>query len=358
MTSSSIWQPYTLGRLNLSHRLALSPMTRNRANPDGTPGKFAAEYYSQRASLGLLISESTQPSDDGQGYLNTPGIYAPEHVEGWKAVTDAVHTAGGHFFIQLAHAGRMSHPDNTPHHRQPVAPSAISAEQDMFTPTGLQQTPVPRELTVSDIQDVIAEFRHAAASVIAAGADGVEIHAGNGFLPHQFLAPNANTRTDEYGGSVENRARFAIEVARAVADEIGADRTGIRISPAIPLGGLHEGEAADVRAQYTYLVGELAKLDLVYLHVFHVGDDELLRSLRDLWPNSVLVVRYGRGREQIADDIEAGFADIAPLGQFALANPDIVERLRADAPLNDVDQATLYGGDDTGYTDYPTLARS
>lgn len=228
----------------------------------------------------------------------------------------------------------------------------------MFTPTGQQQTPVPRALTVAEIQDVIGEFRHAAASAIAAGADGVEIHAGNGFLPHQFLSLNANERTDEYGGSVENRARFAIEVARAVADEIGADRTGIRISPAIPLGGLHEGEAADVHAQYRYLVGELAKLDLVYLHVFHVGDDELLRSLRDLWPNSVLVVRNGRGREQIADDIDAGFADIAPLGQFALANPDIVERLRIDAPLNEVDRTTLYGGDDTGYTDYPTLTRN
>lgn len=358
MSSSSLWQPYTLGRLNLSHRLALSPMTRSRANPDGTPGKFAAEYYSQRASLGLLISESTQPSDDGQGNMSTPGIYTPEHVEGWKAVTDAVHAAGGHFFIQLAHAGRMAHPDNTPHHRQPVAPSAISAEQDVYTPAGPQQTPVPRELTVSEIQDLIGEFRHAAASAIAAGADGVEIHAGNGFLPHQFLALNANERTDEYGGSVENRARFAIEVARAVADEIGADRTGIRISPAIPLGGLHEGEPADVHAQYNYLVGELAKLDLVYLHVFHVGDDELLRSLRDLWPNSVLVVRYGRGRDQIADDIDAGFADIAPLGQFALANPDIVERLRTGAPLNEVDQTTIYGGDDTGYTDYPTLAHS
>ncbi|BBF98807.1 MULTISPECIES: alkene reductase [Pseudonocardia] len=356
MTSSSLWQPFTLGRVQLAHRLALAPMTRNRANPDGTPGELAAEYYGQRASLGLLISESTQPSEDGQGYLATPGIYTPEHVTAWKTVADAVHAGGGNLFIQLMHAGRMAHPDNTPHHRRPVGPSAISAEQDMVTMTGPQQTPVPRELDTVEIQDVIAEFRHAAASAVAAGADGVEIHAANGFLLHQFLSPNANHRDDSYGGSVQNRARIVIEIAQAVAEEIGADRTGIRISPALPLGGLDEGDAEAVRAQYRYLVGELARLNLVYLHVFHVGDDELLRSLRDLWPNALLLIRYGRTREQIAADIDAGLADIAPLGQFALANPDIVERLRTDSPLNEVDPATLYGGAEAGYTDYPTLA--
>ena len=353
---ASVWQPFTLGRLELPHRLALAPMTRSRANPDGTPGALAAEYYGQRAPLGLLISEGAQPSADGQGYLNTPGIYTPEHVEGWRKVTDAVHAGGGHLFIQLMHVGRMSHPDNTPHHRQPVAPSAISAEQDMFTATGPQKTPVPRELSVEDIQATIEDFRHAAASAIAAGADGVEIHAANGYLLHQFLSTNANHRTDEYGGSVENRARIVIEVAKAVAEEIGADRTGIRISPAFPLGGLDEGDAEAVRAQYRYLVGELAPLNLTYLHVHHLGDDELLRSLRDEWPTAVLVVRYGRDRQQIANDTESGLADIAPLGRFALANPDVVDRLRSDAPLNDVDPTTIYGGGAAGYTDYPTLA--
>ena len=357
MTSASLWQPFALGRLQLDHRLALAPMTRNRSEADGTPGPLVAEYYAQRASLGLLISEGTQPSADGQGYMNTPGIYTPEHVAGWRAVSDAVHENGGHLFIQLMHVGRISHPDNTPHHRQPVAPSAISAEQDMFTPTGAQTTPQPRELSVAEIHDVIAEFRHAAASAIAAGADGVEIHAANGYLLHQFLAPNANERSDEYGGSVENRSRFVVEVAKAVADEIGADRTGIRISPAFPLGGLDEGDATAVRAQYEHLVNELAPLNLAYLHVHHLGDDELLRSLRDLWPTAVLVVRYGRERDGIAADLDAGLSDIAPLGRFALANPDVVERLRADAPLNDLDPATLYTGGETGYTDYPTLAR-
>ncbi|MGF4046224.1 alkene reductase [Paenarthrobacter nitroguajacolicus] len=355
MTLSSLWQPFTLGRLDLPHRLALAPMTRSRSNPDGTPGDLTAEYYGQRASLGLIITEGTQPSADGQGYMNTPGIYTPEQIEGWRNVTEAVHAGGGAVFIQLMHAGRMSHPDNTPHHRQPVAPSAISADQEIFTPTGPQRTPTPRELSTEDIQATVADFRHAAASAIAAGADGVEIHGANGYLLHQFLSPNANHRTDSYGGSVENRSRFVIELAQALADEIGADRVGIRLSPAMPLGGIDEGDTESVRAQYRHLVGELTTLNLAYLHLHHVGDDELLRSLRDVWPTAVLVLRYGRTREQIASDIDAGLADIAPLGRFALANPDVVERLRADAPLNEVDHTTLYGGGAVGYTDYPAL---
>ncbi|MET7353914.1 alkene reductase [Streptomyces mirabilis] len=357
-TSSSLWQPFTLGRIELPHRLALSPLTRSRANADGTPGPLAATYYAQRASLGLLITEGTQPSDDGQGYPNTPGIYTHEQIEGWRKVADAVHAGGGALFIQLMHVGRVSHPDNTPHHRQSVAPSAISADDDIFTATGLQKTPGPREMTAQDIQTTIADFRHAAASAIAAGADGVEIHGANGYLLHQFLSPNANHRTDSYGGSVENRSQFVIEVARAVAEEIGADRVGIRLSPAVPLGGIDEGDTDSVRTQYRHLVGELAPLNLAYLHVHHVGDDELLRSFREVWPTALVVVRLGRTREQIADDIDAGLADIVPLGRFALANPDIVERLRTDAPLNEVDPATLYGGGEAGYTDYPTLAHA
>ncbi|MDP9984833.1 2,4-dienoyl-CoA reductase-like NADH-dependent reductase (Old Yellow Enzyme family) [Pseudarthrobacter oxydans] len=290
--------------------------------------------------------------------MNTPGIHTPEQIEGWRKVTETVHAGGGALFIQLMHAGRISHPDNTPHHRQPVAPSAISADQEISTPTGPKTTPTPRELSTKDIQATVADFRHAAASAITAGADGVEIHGANGYLLHQFLSPNANHRTDSYGGSVENRSRFAIEVAQAVADEIGADRVGIRLSPAMPLGGIDEGGTESVRAQYRHLVGELATLNLAYLHLHHMGDDELLRSLRDAWPTAVLVLRYGRSREQIAGDIDAGLADIAPLGRFALANPDIVERLRADAPLNELDPTTLYGGGAVGYTDYPAFTHA
>jgi N-ethylmaleimide reductase len=239
-----------------------------------------------------------------------------------------------------------------------VGPSAISADQQIDTPTGLQKTPTPRELTLPRIQATVAEFRHAAASAIAAGADGVEIHGANGYLLHQFLSPNANHRTDSYGGSVENRSRLVIEIAQALAEEIGADRVGIRLSPAMPLGGIDEGDTGSVRTQYRHLVGELAPLNLAYLHLHHAGDDELFRSLRDVWPTAVLVVRYGRSREQVAEDVEAGLADIAPLGRFALANPDIVERLRSGSPLNEVDPTTLYGGGAPGYTDYPALARA
>jgi N-ethylmaleimide reductase len=356
ISDDSLWTPLTVGRMHLNHRLAMAPMTRNRAHADGTPGDLAATYYGQRASLGMIITEGTQPSADGQGSMNTPGIYTPEHIAGWRRVADAVHDGGGHLVIQLMHAGRMGHPDNTPHHRTLVAPSAISADQDMQTPTGVQKTPVPRALETCEIAEVVEEFRHAAASAVTAGADAVEIHAANGYLLHQFLTPNANTRPDSYGGSVENRSRLTVEIARAVADEIGADRTGIRISPAFPLGGLDEGDATAVHAQYRHLVSELAPLNLAYLHVHHLGDDSLLSELREIWPTAVAVVRYGRDRDHIAADIEAGFADIAPLGRFALANPDVVERIRTGAPFSEITPTTIYGGGAAGYTDYPTVA--
>ncbi|MGW3747151.1 alkene reductase [Streptomyces sp. NPDC005146] len=355
-TSPTLWQPFALGRIKLPHRLAMAPMTRSRALPDGTPTELMAEYYGQRASLGLIISEGAQPSEDGQGYPGTPGIHTPEHVEGWRRIAEATHAGGGALFVQLMHVGRISHPDNTPHHRQPVAPSAISAGQDMITASGMQKTPVPRELATGELAGVVAEFRHAAAMAVEAGADGVEIHAANGYLLHQFLSPNANHRSDGYGGSVEARSRFVVEVAAAVAEEIGADGVGIRISPGFPLGGIDEGDEEAVRAQYRHLVGELAPLDLAYMHIHHLGDEELLRSLREAWPAALLVLRYGRTREELAEYLDSGLADVAPVGRWALANPDLVERLRLDAPLTEADPATLYGGGAAGYTDYPTLA--
>ncbi|TFE27484.1 alkene reductase [Cohnella luojiensis] len=351
-----IWSPIKIGRMELSHRLAMAPMTRGRALPDGTPGEFTPLYYKQRASLGLLISEGTQPSDDGQGYLFTPGIYTDAHIAGWREVANQVHDAGGHLFIQLMHVGRMSHPDNTPHHRQPVAPSAIAPASDvqMYTFAGLQEIPVPRELSVEEIKATFEDFRKAAAAAIQAGADGVEIHGANGYLIQQFFAENANIRTDAYGGSIENRARFAIEVAKAVVEEIGADRTGFRISPGVPLGGLDEGPNGT--ELYEYLVSELAKLNLAYLHIVHVGNEDLLRKIRSEWPTALLVNRAGRPLENITIDIEEGLADIAPIGSWALANPDFIERFKAGASLNEADRATLYAGGSLGYTDYPPLA--
>ncbi len=229
---TDLWSPLKLANFTLPHRLAMAPMTRSRAKPDGTPGDLAAEYYAQRASLGLLISEGTQPSEDGQGYLATPGIYTDAHVAGWRKVADAVHAKGGRLFIQLMHVGRRSHPDNTPHHRQPVAPSAIAAGEDMFTMTGMLPVPEPRALETEEVRQTVADFAHAARRAIEAGADGVEIHGANGYLVHQFLAPDANRRTDIYGGSMENRARFALEVTRAVADAIGRKRRQSASRPA------------------------------------------------------------------------------------------------------------------------------
>lgn len=350
---TTLWDPIRIGRMSLPHRLAMSPLTRSRAKSGGTPGEFAAEYYSQRASLGLLISEGTQPSEDGQGYPNSPGIHTDDHVQGWRRITDAVHAKGGHLFIQIMHAGRMSHPDNTPHGRQAVAPSAIQPDAQIPTPTGDQQVPQPRALSLAEIPATIADYRRAAARAIEAGADGVEIHGANGYLIQQFLSPDANKREDVYGGSVANRIRFALEVAAAVADEIGADRTGIRLSPGSRLGGIDEGPG--YRELYRALVAELAKLKLAYLHIAHNGDEPLLKDIRALWPGVLLVNRVNRPLALIAQDVESGLADVSPVGRWALANPDFVQRLRTGQALNEADPQTFYGGGARGYTDYPSL---
>ena len=353
MTHNNLLEPLHLGRYPLRNRVVMSPMTRSRAGLDGTPGELAAKYYGQRASVGLIIAEGTQPSDDGQGYLTTPGIYTPSHIAGWRAVTDAVHANGGRIFIQLMHAGRVSHPDNTPHHRQAVAPSAIAPGTQMFTAAGMQDIPTPRALTTEEIGQTIAEFRHAARSAIEAGADGIEIHGANGYIVQQFLAPNSNTRTDDYGGSIENRARFAIEVAAAIAEEIGADRTAIRLSPGSDLSGIDEGPEGP--ALYHYLVAELDKLGLAYLHIMHTGNEELLGDLRSLWNGTLILNRPGRPIEQAGADVTSGLADLEAYGQMVLANPDFVARLITGAPLNEANPATYFGGDARGYTDYPDL---
>ncbi|VWB59928.1 alkene reductase [Burkholderia lata] len=350
---SQLFTPVRVGRYTLENRLVMAPMTRSRAAFDGTPGEWAAEYYAQRSSLGLIVSEGTQPSDDGQGYLTTPGIYTDAHVAGWKAVSDAVHARGSRLFIQLMHVGRMSHPDNTPHHRQGVAPSAIAPGAQMFTVKGMLDIPVPRALTTDEVRETVNDFRIAARRAIEAGADGVEIHGANGYLIQQFFAPNANTRTDAYGGSIENRARFAIEVATAIADEIGADRTAIRVSPGNTLGGLDEGaQGPDL---YRHLATELDRLDLAYLHVMHQGDEALLADLRARWNGTLILNRPGRTRDAIGTDVTSGLADLEAYGQMVLANPDFVTRVKTGAPMNDARRETFFGGDARGYVDYPAL---
>lgn len=348
------FSPFRLGRIDLANRLVMAPMTRSRAQYDGTPGESAALYYAQRASMGLIIAEGAQPSEDGQGYLTTPGIYTPAHIEGWSKIATAVHDKGSHLFIQLMHAGRMSHPDNTPHHRPGVAPSAIAPNSPMFTATGMQDIPTPRAMTAEDIAETIADFRHAAHVAIDAGADGVEIHGANAYLIHQFLAPSANIRTDAYGGSIENRARFAIEVAKAIAEEIGADRTGIRLSPGMNMWGIDEGP--DAAELYHYLVSELDKLGLAYLHIMHMGNEALLADLRAAWHQPLILNRPSRPREAIGADIASGLAELESYGAMVLANPDFVERLKANAPMNEADRNSFFGGTDQGYIDYPTMA--
>lgn len=356
MNTASLFSPVQVGRSTLSNRLVMAPMTRSRAQADGTPGELAATYYAQRASIGLIVTEGTQPSADGQGYLSTPGIYTDAHVAGWKQTTDAVHSQGGHVFIQLMHAGRMSHPDNTPHHRPGVAPSAIAPGTPMFTPTGMQDIPVPRALTTDEVRQTVQDFRHAARRAIEAGADGVEIHGANAYLIQQFFAPSANTRTDAYGGAIANRARFAIEVAAAVADEIGADRTAIRLSPGTAMWGIDEGaEGPDL---YRHLVAELDKLGLAYLHLMHLGNEALLADIRRLWKGTLILNRPGRPREQIGADLAAGLADLEAYGQMVLANPDFVERLKANATMNEADRNAFFGGTAQGYTDYAALSET
>ena len=351
---ADVWSAIKLGNLHLPHRLAMAPMTRSRAKPDGMPGDLAPEYYAQRATMGLLITKGTQPSEDGQGYPNTPGIYTDDHVAGWRKVTDAVHAAGGRLFVQLMHVGRRSHPANTAHHRQPVAPSAIAPAEDMFTHKGMLPVPEPRALTTAEVRQTIADYAYGAARAIDAGADGVEIHGANGYLVHQFVAPNANKRADEYGGSLENRARFAIEVVQAIVAAIGPERTAIRMSPGLPTGGIVEGNEND--DLYRYLTAELDKIGIAYLHVLHIGNEALLEDIRKAFSGVLIVNRPGRKREQVGTDVAAGLADMEALGSMALANPDLVARLQTNAPLNEPRVPLFYsGGGAEGYTDYPSL---
>lgn len=350
---SVLWSPVELGDITLPHRLAMAPMTRDRSTAEGVPTALNAVYYAQRASMALVITEGTQPSYDGQGYLLTPGIHTDEHIAGWRQVVEAVHAEGGRIVIQLMHVGRIAHPDNTSHGRQAVAPSAVRPESSMFTAAGMQPIPEPRELSAAEIAETVRDFRRAAASAIQAGADGVEIHGANGYLVHQFLSSNVNRRIDEYGGATDNRIRFAVEVATAVAEEIGAGRTGFRISPGNPFNDIAEDDTPEL---YGALISALAPLGLAYLHVTQGGDEALLKTLRSDWPGALLVNRPGSDLQKRVEDLDNGLADVITVGTMALANPDLVARIKAGAPLNEADRATFYGGDERGYTDYPALA--
>ncbi|MDM0087979.1 MULTISPECIES: alkene reductase [unclassified Variovorax] len=361
MTDKTLFDSYTLGRVTLANRIVMAPLTRNRAGANLVPSALATTYYAQRATAGLVITEATQVSAQAQGYQDTPGLYTPEQIAGWRQVTDAVHAEGGKIFVQLWHVGRVSHVSVQPGGAAPVAPSAILAQTKTFVNNGFVDVSEPRALTLDEIPGIVESFRQAAANAILAGFDGVEVHGANGYLLDQFLRETANTRTDTYGGSVENRARLLIEVTAAVAKEIGADRTGVRISPVSPASGIVP--SADEQAQFNQVAEQLNAMGIVYLHVVEgaTGGPRDARpfdfdALRSRFKQTYLA-NNGYTRELAETRLQQGKVDLVAFGHDFIANPDLVERLKTGAPLAQMNMATLYGGGAAGYTDYPTLAR-
>ncbi|UKY49451.1 alkene reductase [Streptomyces inhibens] len=352
---TTAFDPTDLAGIPLANRIVMAPMTRNRATAEGVPTPSMVRYYTQRASAGLLITEATQTELIGRGYPLTPGLHTREQIAGWREVTDSVHAAGGKIFAQLWHGGRIGHPVLLPDGLVPVAPSAVAAAGQGFTHEGLKDFVTPRELTGEEVRETIAGFAAAARNAIEAGFDGVEIHGANGYLVHQFLAPNSNLRTDEWGGSDEGRARFAIEVVRAVADAVGAHRTGLRISPGNTFNDMTEPAP---EATYTALIEAIAPLGLAYLHTCDVRDLELLARLRKRFGGTFVLNPATDGRPTGLQElplVEEGAADLLAYGALFLANPDLPARLAAGGPFNTPDRASFYGGDDTGYLDYPAL---
>ncbi|MGR4878274.1 alkene reductase [Streptomyces sp. LARHCF249] len=358
---SRLFTPARLGSLDLPNRLVMAPMTRNRATADGVPQPIMATYYAQRASAGLIIAEASTPNAVGQTYPHITAIHNEAHVAGWRRVTGAVRAAGGRMFLQLQHGGRVGHPDNSG--LTPVAPSPVPLPETIFTPAGHQAAVVPREMTVDEIRSTVADFAAAARNAIDAGFAGVEVHAANGYLLHQFLARGTNHRTDAYGGSVAGRIRFTVEVVRAVAEAIGPERVGVRIAPGLTVNGIEEGDTDRI---YPALVDALADIGPAYLHiVFADPDQPLFRDIRKAWPGTLIanpVLGWGGplpadGGRRAGERLLAAGADLISLGRSFLANPDLVERLRLGAPLNQVrDRGLMYTGGESGYTDYPVLA--
>jgi 2,4-dienoyl-CoA reductase-like NADH-dependent reductase (Old Yellow Enzyme family) len=343
-----LFSPLALGELELPNRLVMAPLTRLRAGEEGIPGPLLAEHYRQRASLGLIVSEGTYPSIAGRSYPGQPGIVTEEQIAGWKKVTDAVHAEGGRMFAQIMHGGRVSHPDITGGHTV-VAPSAVAIEGEVRTPSGKQPYPVPHALTTDELPLVMREIVDASLNAIEAGFDGVELHSANGYLLHEFLAPNSNVRTDSYGGSPENRARFVIETVNAVVAAIGASRVGIRISP-----------EHNVRATYEVLVDSIAPLNLAYLSILHHEPaGVLVQDLRARFGGTFLV-NTGFGvvttREEAVALVADGHADAVVVGRPAIANPDLARRWNESLPLNEPDPSTFYAEGAEGYTDYPAYA--
>ncbi|MDR6376117.1 alkene reductase [Paraburkholderia caledonica] len=361
---TTLFDALQIGDIAAANRVVMAPLTRDRAGANGVPPDLAAKYYGQRASAGLIISEGTQISPLGQGYLDTPGIYSAEQIAGWQRVTDAVHAAGGKIVAQLWHVGRISHVSLLQDGQVPVSSSARTPNAKTFTASGFQQVSTPRALSEREILEVVDEFRAAAYNAMLAGFDGVEVHGAHGYLIEQFLRDSINDRTDVYGGSIARRVRFVSEVMKAIVDEIGAGRTGIRLSPVSPVND--SGLDSTTQETYNLVLDEMGKLNLAFIHMvegFTGGDRnfsaidyvELRRTFKNQNERGVWIGNNGYTRAMALDAVATGKVDAVAFGRSFISNPDLVRRLREDAPLAEADPTTMYGGDEKGYTDYPTL---
>lgn len=356
----TLLSPIQVGALNLKNRIVMAPLTRNRAGEGLAPTEMNVEYYRQRASASLIITEGSQIAREAVGYPNTPGIYTQQQLDGWKKVTDAVHEKGGKIVLQLWHCGRVSHSSLLPNGMLPQAPSAIKPAGEVLTYEGMLPYETPHALTLDEIQGVIKMYKKAAHTSLNAGFDGVEVHGANGYLLDQFLRDGTNHRNDVYGGSIENRSRLLLEVVEAVSNIWGADRVGVRLSPLQPFNDIKD---SDPEATFSYTVKALNKFRLAYLHITEMGaeapsvagPDFDLKTLRPLWEGNYMTnseYNFETGNAAIQNDE----ADLISFGKLFISNPDLVERFAANAPLNEFDGSTFYGGDEHGYTDYPCMS--
>lgn len=361
MTNIHLLSPVKLGRYELPNRIVMAPLTRNRAGAGNVPTPLNAEYYAQRASAGLIITEASQVSPQGMGNPQTPGIYSKEQVEGWRLVTDAVHERGGRIFIQLWHVGRISHPSLQPDGTLPVAPSAIAPEGNAATYEGEQPFVTPRALETEEIPGIIEQYRQGAENALAAGFDGVEIHSANGYLLDQFLHNGSNQRTDQYGGSLENRARLLMEVTEAVTSVWGAARVGVRLSPSSTFNSMYD---SNPEALFSYVANALDRFGLAYLHIVEPRvDGNVTLGRASGFPASyfrpifhgTIITAGGYDRDSGNAVLAAGDADLVAYGRLFIANPDLPKRFALNAPLNTPDRSTFYGGNERGYTDYPAF---
>jgi len=361
MDGPSLFSPLTMGELKLANRVVMAPLTRNRAGAGLVPGDMNVEYYRQRASAGLIISEATQVAPEGLGYPNTPGIHSDEQVAGWRRVTETVHARGGHIFLQLWHVGRISHPSLQPDGQLPVAPSAVLPAGQAVTYQGMQDFVTPRALETKELPQILAQYRHGAKQAKAAGFDGVEIHNANGYLLDQFLRDGSNRRTDAYGGSIENRMRFPLEVVETVLDVWPSGRVGIRLSPN---GTMNDMKDSNPKATFTAMVKALNPYHLAYLHVMEAMEGDVRHGAEPIptryfrtFYEGCLMVNGGYDGSKAKAVVAAGDADLVSFGRLFIANPDLVERLREGAPLNEPRPQFFYGGNAEGYLDYPTIGR-